>query len=146
MLARVGWEGALRRLEHVLVRFMLTTNIRQKKRFLFRREVEYLGPKVSGEGVCPLSPKGALKCWTTPMNLDLCSSKDTSCFWVELQTQLGILKSTLATFPALPRNHLAPCAVGIVTDTGEVANGALLHQFSRELGMCGDRVLHEIKP
>ena len=61
------WEGALERLEQVLVRKRRANlKLKAKKCFLFQQEAEYLGHEVSGEGVRPLSAKiMALKHWAT---------------------------------------------------------------------------------
>ena len=50
------WGGTLERLEQVLVRLChANLKLKAKKCLLFRKEVEYLGHEVSGEGVRPLS-------------------------------------------------------------------------------------------
>ena len=63
------WAGGLERLEKVLGRLRCANlKLNAKKCFLFRKEVEYLGHEVSGEGVRPKVM--ALKHWAMPVTLD----------------------------------------------------------------------------
>ena len=54
------WEGALERLEQVLVRlYCANLKLKAKKCFLFRKEVEYLGHEVSEEASLECQSHGA---------------------------------------------------------------------------------------
>ena len=60
------------KLEQVMIKLrQANLKLKAKKCVLFRKEVEYLGHEVLGEGVSPLSSKiAALTHWAAPVNLD----------------------------------------------------------------------------
>ena len=99
------WEDAIMKLEQVMIRLrQANLKLKAKKCFLFRREVEYLGHEVSGEGVLrSLSNKQFVAEYSAvAAPLNTLTRKDVPFLWGDAQGQVfRWLKAPLASYPCL---------------------------------------------